>query len=90
MSGLHMVLNKIFYDSCLTVLWICIGYTKVLNMLGLRCVIHVLNFDRVLSIHRVLNMLVLEYTRIVNMPSLHRVLCKLYFKDSRYLKCLQI
>ena len=88
MSELHMVLNKIFYDSCLTVL--CIGYTKVLNMLGLRYIIHVLNFDRVLSIPRVLNMLVLEYTRIANMLSLHRVLCKLYFKDSRYLKCLEI
>ena len=51
-------------------------------MLGLRYIIHVLNFDRFLSIPQVLNMIVLEYTRIANMPSLHRVLCKLYFKDS--------
>ena len=37
-------------------------------------------FDRVLSIPRVLNMLGLEDTRAVNMPILHMVLCKLYFR----------
>ena len=36
-------------------------------------------FDRVLSIPRILRMLGLEYTRIVNMPRLHRVLHELYF-----------
>ena len=39
-------------------------------------------------IHRVLNMLGLEYTRVVNMSRLNRVLCKLYFKDSRFLEYL--
>ena len=29
---------------------------------------------------RVFNMLELEYTRVVNMSGLHKVLCKLYFK----------
>ena len=46
-------------------------------------------FDRVLSITRVLKMLELEYTRVVNMPRLHMVMCKLYFKDSRYSECLE-
>ena len=46
-------------------------------------------FDRVLSISRVLIMLGFEYTRVVNMTWLHRVLCKLYFKDSRYFECLE-
>ena len=40
-------------------------------------------------IRRVLNMLGLEYTGIVNMSRLHRVLCKLHFKDSQYLECLE-
>ena len=37
-------------------------------------------FDRVLSILRLLNMLPPEYTRVVNMPRLRKVLCKLYFQ----------
>ena len=42
----------------------------------------------VLSVYipRVPNMLGLEYTRFVKMSRLHRVLCKIYFKDSRYLE----
>ena len=40
-------------------------------------------FDRISSIPRILRMLELEYTRVVNMPRLHRVLCDLCFKDSR-------
>ena len=46
-------------------------------------------FDRVLSILRVLDMLGLEYKRVVHMPRLYGVLCKLYFKDSWYLECLE-
>ena len=55
---------------------------QVLNMPVLR---------RVLSVHipRVPNMLGLEYTRFVKMSTLHRVLCKIYFKGSRYLECLE-
>ena len=45
-------------------------------------------FDWVLSIPRVLNMLRLEYARAANMLRLHRLLCKLYFKNSRYLNVL--
>ena len=40
-------------------------------------------FDWFLSIPWALNVLRLEYTRIVNMPRLHMVLCRLYFKDSQ-------
>ena len=40
-------------------------------------------FDRVLSIARILSMLGLEYTRVVNMPRLHRFLRELHLKDSR-------
>ena len=46
-------------------------------------------FDRFLSISWALNMLELEYTRVVNIPRLHTVLCKLYFKDSQYFECLE-
>ena len=37
----------------------------------------------------VLNMLGLEYARVVNLSRLHRVLCILYFKDLRCLECLE-
>ena len=37
-------------------------------------------FDRVLSISRILTMLGLKYTRVVNISRLNRAL---YFKDSR-------
>ena len=46
-------------------------------------------FDRVLGIPRIINMLGLEYTGIVNMTRLERVQCKLYFKYSRYFECLE-
>ena len=41
------------------------------------------HITRVLLMHR------LEYTRFVNMSMLHRGLCKIYFKDSRCLECLE-
>ena len=40
--------------------------------------------DKFLSIPWALNMLVLKYTRVVNIRRLHMVLCKLHFKDSQY------
>ena len=46
-------------------------------------------FDRAFSIPRGINMLGHEYTRAVNMTRLHRVLCKLYFKDSRYFESFE-
>ena len=46
-------------------------------------------FDRILSVSQVLNILGLEHTRIANIPRLHGVLCKLYFKDSQYFGCLE-
>ena len=42
-----------------------------------------------LSILWPLNLPGLEYTRVANMPSLHMVLEKLYFKDSHYFECLE-
>ena len=44
---------------------------------------------RFLSILWALNLPGLEYTRVANMPSLHMVLEKLYFKDSHYFECLE-
>ena len=44
---------------------------------------NILYVDRVLSIPRILTMLGLEYTRVVNMPRLCKVLRELYLKDSR-------
>ena len=41
-------------------------------------------FDRFLTIPWALNMLGLKRTSIANMPNLHMVLCKVYFKDSQY------
>ena len=37
-----------------------------------------------LSIPWALNLPGLEYARVVNVPKLHMVLCKLFFKDSQY------
>ena len=55
-------------------------------------------FDRVLSIPQILNMLGLEYTWVVNIARLHKVLCKLHFKihgilnalSSEYAKVLNV
>ena len=44
---------------------------------------NILYVDRVLSIPWIFTMLGLEYTRVVNMPRLRRVLRELYLKDSR-------
>ena len=46
-------------------------------------------FDRFLIIHWAPNLPELEYARVVNMPRLHMVLRKLYFKDSQYFECLE-
>ena len=65
----------------------------VLNMPALYRVLYKMvhhTCDRALSIPRVISMLGHGYTRVVNMTRLHRVLCKLYFKDSRYFECLEI
>ena len=43
-------------------------------------------FDRFLSIPWALNMIEVEYKRIVNMPRF--CLCELYFKDSQYFEYL--
>ena len=85
MLGLHMVLNKIIHTRYLT--GFLLNRPWVLNMPVLYRV-SVENgtsymFDRLLSIPRILSMLGLEYTRVVKMSMLRRVLCKLYFKDSR-------
>ena len=40
--------------------------------------------DKFLRISWALNMLVLKYTRVVNIRRLHMGLCKLHFKDSQY------
>ena len=37
----------------------------------------------------VLTVIGLEYTRVVSMSRLQGVLCKLYFKDSHYLECVE-
>ena len=46
-------------------------------------------FDRGLRIPRIISMLGLEYTRVVNMKKSQRVQCKLHFKGSRYFECLE-
>ena len=47
-------------------------------------------YDRDWRIPRIIIMLEFEYTKVVNMTRLHRVQCKLYFKDSRYFECLEL
>ena len=78
------------FDSVMNMPWI-LNMAGGLNMLGLRSIIHVWQSFEYSSgsIPRVLDMLGFEYTRVVNMPKLHMVLCKLYFKDSRYLECFE-
>ena len=46
-------------------------------------------FGMVLNIPQILNMLGLEYAKVVNKPRLHGVLCKLCFKDSQYFEFLE-
>ena len=90
--GLHMVVNKIAHDRHLTRFW-CLEFWLCQCYIGLfrkPLLIHVWMFDRVLSIPRILNILEFEYTRVMNVRRLHKVLCKLYLKDSRYLECLEI
>ena len=58
----------------------------VLNML----VFHKVPQKTAHHIPQGLNMLGLEYTKVVNMSRLKRVLCKVHFEDSRYLECLEL
>ena len=60
---------------------IIMNMPRVLNM----PVLHRVPLKTAHHIPRVLNTLGLEYMQVMNMSRLHRVLCKLYFKDSRYL-----
>ena len=114
MSGLHKVLNKIFWDRCLVIFWICLGFWIRWGYTNLWIKFSIINiwqgseyssssenasvtqgfienspsymFDRFLSIPWTLNLSGLEYTRVL---SVTMVLCKLYYKDSQYFKCLE-
>ena len=59
---------------------------RVLNM----SVLHRVLQETALHIPWFPNMLGLEYARVVNLLRLHRVLCKLYFRDLRCLECLEL
>ena len=59
---------------------------RVLNM----SVLHRVLQETALYIPWFPNMLGLEYARVVNLSRLHRVLCKLYFRDLRCLECLEL
>ena len=90
MLTLHMALNKIFHNRYMNmcyVLWICLEFWICQSYIGICRKHHIMHVWQ--SISRVLIMLGLEYTSVVNMPRLHRALCKLYFKDSRYLEYLE-
>ena len=58
---------------------------RVLNM----PVLHRVLYQTTHHIPWLLNMLGFECTYVVNMSTLHIVLCKLYFNDSQYLECLE-
>ena len=89
MLGLRMVLNKILHNTYLTRFSICLEFWIYQSYIGFcrkRCIIYAwLSFEYSWGSHYAR----LKYTRVVSMPRLHRVLCKLYFKDSRYLKWIE-
>ena len=68
MLGLHMALDK------------CLHHRYPISQGSLENDLSYM-FDRVLNIAQVLSMVRLEYTRVVNIPRLHRILCKLHFKN---------
>ena len=84
MLGLHKVVNKISIID----IWQCSEYalsseyTSVTQASVENSPSYI--FNRFLSIPWALSMLRFKYTRVVNMPRLLIVLCKLYFKDSQY------
>ena len=78
MLGLHKVLNKIFHDRCLIVLWICQG-SKNARLPSIMQVSQ--SFEYSSSF---------QYARagVVNGPRLHNIPWTLYFEDSRLLNVL--
>ena len=103
MLYLHRILNKMLHLRSSAGFLKCFDfsihqsceYTRVLNMSGLH---KVLNKTASVKQGSVENgpsyssgsqYVRVEYTRVVNISRLQRVLSKLYFKDSRYLECLE-
>ena len=84
MLGSHKIGNNIFHHKYLTGFWICFEFWKY------QCYTE---FSRKAS-HTcltgfwVLNIQGLEYKRVMNMPRLHTVLPKLYFKNFQILNVL--
>ena len=78
----YKFVNKILHHRYLTGFWICLEFWICLCYTGFwrkQPVIHVWQVSE-----WALNMLGLTYTMVVNMPGMHMVLCKLYFKDPQY------
>ena len=80
-----MILNKILYHVYLTGFLICLS-TEYASVSVENNPSYI--FGRVLNISQVLNMLKL-HTRVVNMARLHRVLCKLCFKNLQHFEFLE-
>ena len=83
MLELRMVLNKIPYNRCVAGFWVCLEFWIWQRYTGFcrkRPIIHVWQSLDNSSDHQYAR---LEYTRAMNMTKLHRVQCKLYFRDSR-------
>ena len=89
MLGSHKVVNKIFHDKHLTGFWICLQFWKYQCYAGFcrkQPVIYVWQASEYSLGSQPCRVWIYM---VVNMPRLHMVLHKLYFKDSYYFECLE-
>ena len=89
MLGSHKVVNKIFHHKYLTGFWICLQFWKYQCYTGFcrkQPVIHVWQVSEYSLDSKSYRAWIYM---VVNMPRLHMVLHKLYFKDSSYFESLE-
>ena len=86
----HRVMNKIFHQKYLTGFWISFEFWKYQYFTGFCKKQPPYILDRFLSIPWAVSLPGVEYRRVVNMPRLHMILHKLYFKDSHYFEYLEL
>ena len=98
MLGLHYIVNKIFHHRYLTGFWICLEFRIYQCYTGFCRKPRVINVWQVFEYSLALIVLGLRSARLVNMPRLHMVLCKLYLQmfsilnvlSSEYAKVLNV
>ena len=78
------VVNKTFDHRYWAGFWICLEFWIYQCYTGFNWKQPVIHVWQVSDSPWALSMLGLKWTSIANMPNLHMVLCKVYFKDSQY------